>query len=199
MLGDFNSPNEHHEIVNMFAKHDMEDLIPNNAPPTCTRSAPTSRPTEVAFGTNRFEQSMAAFGIHPQFIFDGSDHRSLEIAFDKEILLGDTIPLTWTQPTINANHPKQVQTFVEELLKMHRKGRTLEALVAAEEKLQSNDPEVRKEGLKKVLNIEKRAMTEYISSATRKVLKPRSNIDIPWSTSNKKESKNCSEEGMGKG
>ena len=57
----------------------------------------------------------------------------------------------------------------------------MEALEAAEEKLQSNDPSVRLEGLKKVLSIEKRAMTEYITSATRKVLKPRSNIDVPWS------------------
>ncbi|GFH47803.1 hypothetical protein CTEN210_04279 [Chaetoceros tenuissimus] len=181
VLGDFNSPNDHQEIVDMFAQHDMVDLVPNSAPPTCTRSAPTSRPTEVAFGTTRFEQSMVTFGIHPQFMFDGSDHRSMEIAFDKEALLGDTIPLSWTQPSINANHPKQVQTFVDELLKLHRKGKTLDALLAAEEKLKSNDPDVREEGLKKVLNIEKRAMTEYIASATRAVLKPRSSIDIPWS------------------
>ncbi|GFH46284.1 predicted protein [Chaetoceros tenuissimus] len=123
----------------MFSQHDMVDLVQNSAPPTCTRSAPTSRPTEVAFGTMQFKQSMVAFGIHPQFMFDGSDHRSMEIAFAKETLLGDTIPLTWTQPSINANHPKQVQTFVDELLKLHRKRKTLDALLAAEEKLKSND------------------------------------------------------------
>ena len=61
VLGDFNSPNEHQEIANMFAKHNMVDLVPKSAPPTCTRSSPTARPTEVAFGTMRFEQSMVAF------------------------------------------------------------------------------------------------------------------------------------------
>ncbi|GFH56622.1 predicted protein [Chaetoceros tenuissimus] len=63
VLGDFNSPNDHQEIVDMCAQHDMVDLVPNSAPLTCTRSAPTSRPAEVAFGTTRFEQSMVAFGI----------------------------------------------------------------------------------------------------------------------------------------
>ncbi|GFH57254.1 hypothetical protein CTEN210_13730 [Chaetoceros tenuissimus] len=62
-----------------------------------------------------------------------------------------------------------------------RRRRTMEALEAAEEKLKSNDPSVQLEGLKKVLSIEKRAMSDYITSATRKVLKPRSNIDVPWS------------------
>ena len=181
VLGDFNTPNDHQELVDMFSKHDMVDLVPKGAPPTCTRSSLTSRPTEVVFGTTRFENSMESFGIHPQFVFDGSDHRTIEIAFVKDRLMGDTIPLTWTQPTINANNPKQVESFVEGFLALHKKGGTMEALLSAEEKLKSNDPTVRLEGLKKVLSIEQGTMTDYITSATRKVLKPRSNIDIPWS------------------
>ena len=49
VMGDFNTPHDHKEIVDMFAKHDMNDLVPSGAPPTCTRSSLTSRPTEVVF------------------------------------------------------------------------------------------------------------------------------------------------------
>ena len=89
----------------------------------------------------------------------------MELAFNKDTLFRDVIPLTWTQPSINANHPKQVESFVKELLQLHEKGRTMEALQNAEEKLQSTDPAVRMEGLKKALNIEQRALKEYIKSA----------------------------------
>ena len=74
LLADGNTTRDHQEFKDFFIKYDMYDIIPEGAPSTCSRSNPTSPPTEIAFGTGLFEAAIQSVGFYPFYHYTGSDH-----------------------------------------------------------------------------------------------------------------------------
>ena len=64
-MADGNTPNNHTEFVEFFKQYDMTDIAPAHASPSCTRSNPSSPPTEIIFGSRLFEEAITGFGMYP--------------------------------------------------------------------------------------------------------------------------------------
>ena len=129
LLADGNTPKNHKEFVDFFAIYDMTDLLPDGAPPTCSRSNDSSRPTEIFFGTRLFEEAMHSIGFYPFYQFNGSDHRELEIVFNRKQLFAGSIPNTCHKRIINPKNVKHTTKFLRQLTKLHAKSKTMEALL----------------------------------------------------------------------
>jgi hypothetical protein len=153
ILADANSPATHPALCQFMKRYDMRDLIATGAPPTCTKSNEKSRPTEIVFGTQLFEQAFQGLGFYPFFHFNGSDHRELEIVFDRTLLFQGGTPNTWHKRTINPKNPKHTRKFNSILEGLHEKSKTMDALEAAEQDLKSDDPATVEKGRIKACNI----------------------------------------------
>ena len=178
LLADGNTPKNHKEFVDLFAVYDMTDLLPDQAPPTCSRSKDTSRP----FGTRLFEQAIHSLGFYPFYHFNGSDHRETEIVFNRKLLFAGSIPNTCWKRIINPKNVKHTKNFIKHLAKLHNKSKTMEALMKVEELFKSGtNKEDRKTAIIKAQNIATRSLLQYIDNANKKVVRPLPNHHIPWS------------------
>ena len=180
IIADGNSTGTHDEFVIFFKKYDMTDLVPDDAPPTCSRSRVDLRPTEIAFGTRAFSSTLKSVGFYPFYHFNGSDHREIELVFEREPLFQGGLTNTWHKRTINPRNPKHTKQFNEILRKLHKKSDTLKSLHKIEKDLQSNDESIRHQVEIKANNIAKRSLFEFIHHANKKVAAPVPAMHIPW-------------------
>ena len=180
-IADGNSPATHDEFVQFFHWYDMTDLVPDDAPPTCSRSRVDLRPTEIAFGTRAFSSTLKSVGFYPFYHFNGSDHREIELVFEREPLFQGGLTNTWHKRTINPRNPKHTKQFNEILRKLHKKSGTLKCLQKIEKDLQSNDESTRQQAEIKANNIAKWSLFELIHYSNKKVATPVPAMYIPWS------------------
>ena len=142
----------------------MTDLLPENAPLTCSRSNESSRLTEIFFGTRQFKEALHGIGFYPFYHFNGSDHQEIEIEFNRKHLFAGSIPNTCNKMIINPKNAKHTKNFLTQVTKLHSKSRTMEALLRVKKLLQSGTLADREIAIAKARNIVTQSLLDYIDN-----------------------------------
>ena len=93
------------------------------------------------FGTGLFEEdAVQSVRFYPFYHYSGSDHREIELVFDRQQLFQGGIANTWHKRVlVNPRNKAHTTTFIKTLKQLHKKSDTLNSLTQVEKGLRSDD------------------------------------------------------------